>query len=71
MWVQPQRDVLHLNLTRQRYVVWGNADDPSSPIAMFLWRVEELGMQPSVVAEIVHPFSVKALLDGADASDSP
>jgi hypothetical protein len=74
IWVQPRRDVLHLNWTRLRYNVWGNADDPSSPIAMFLWRAEDLGMQPSVVAEIMHPFSLKAPLDGADgadASDSP
>jgi hypothetical protein len=71
IWVQPRRDVLHLNWTRRRYNVWGNADDPSSPIAMFLWRAEDLGMQPSVVAEIIHPFNLKALLDGADASDSP
>jgi hypothetical protein len=37
---------------------------------MFLWRAEELGMQLSVVAEIIHPFSLEALLDGANASDS-
>jgi hypothetical protein len=78
IWVQPRRDVLHLNWTRLRYNVWGNADDPSSPLAMFLWRAEDLGMQPSVVAEIIHPFSLKALLDGgaddaddADESNSP
>ncbi|KAF4292865.1 hypothetical protein KXX33_009211 [Aspergillus fumigatus] len=74
IWVQPRRDVLHLNWTRMRYNVWGNADDPSSPIAMFLWRAESLGMPPSVVAEIIHPFRLKALLEGAegaDASDSP
>jgi hypothetical protein len=69
IWVQPRRDVLHLNWTRLRYNVWGNADDPSSPIAMFLWRAEELGMQLSVVAEIIHPFSLKALLDGTDGAD--
>ncbi|PKX92398.1 uncharacterized protein P174DRAFT_512991 [Aspergillus novofumigatus IBT 16806] len=67
----PRRDVLHLNWTRRRYVVWENADDPSSLIGMFLWRAEDLGMQPSVVAEIIHPFRLKALLDGVDASDSP
>ncbi|KAF4217715.1 hypothetical protein CNMCM6805_010418 [Aspergillus fumigatiaffinis] len=33
------------------------------------WRPEELGMQPSVVAEIIHPFSLKALLDGTDGAD--
>ncbi|EAU29610.1 predicted protein [Aspergillus terreus NIH2624] len=72
IWVQPRRDVLHLNWTRLRYNVWGNADDPSSPLAMFLWRAEDLGMQPSVVAEIIHPFSLKALLDGGadDADDA-
>jgi hypothetical protein len=69
IWVQSRRDVLHLNWTRLRYNVWGNADDPSSPIAMFLWQAEELGMQPSVVAEIIHPFSLKALLDGTDGTD--
>ncbi|GFF80382.1 hypothetical protein IFM47457_05161 [Aspergillus lentulus] len=31
----------------------------------------ELEMQPSVMAEIIHPSSLKTLLDGADASDSP
>jgi hypothetical protein len=36
---------------------------------MFLWRAEELGMQPAVVAEIIHPFSLKALLDGTDGAD--
>ncbi|EEP79266.1 predicted protein [Uncinocarpus reesii 1704] len=74
IWVQPRRDVLHLNWTRLRYIVWGNADDPASPIAMYLWRAEDLGMQPSVVAEIIRPFSLKALFDhpdGADACDNP
>jgi hypothetical protein len=36
---------------------------------MFLWRAEELRMQLSVVAEIIHPFSLKALLDGTDGAD--
>lgn len=37
---------------------------------MFIWQAEELGMQPSVVAEILHPFSIKALLEGGSAAES-
>ncbi|UKZ59239.1 uncharacterized protein TrAtP1_000557 [Trichoderma atroviride] len=72
IWVQPRKDVLHLNWTRMRYVAcYGDPDAFRSPLAMFVWQAEELGMQPSVVAEILHPFSIKALLGGSSASESP
>lgn len=71
IWAQPRRDVLHLNWTRMRYAVYGDPDGFSSPLAMFIWQAEELGMQPSVVAEILHPLSIKALLEGGSASENP
>ncbi|KAB8237391.1 uncharacterized protein BDW43DRAFT_265367 [Aspergillus alliaceus] len=36
---------------------------------MFLSGAKDLGMQPSVVAEIIYHFSLKVLLDGADGAD--
>jgi hypothetical protein len=74
IWVQPRRDILHLNWAQLLYNTWGNAGDPDSPIAMFLWRAEDLGMQPSVVAAVIHPSNFEGLLDGSDdaiASDDP
>lgn len=68
IWVQPRRDMLHLNWVRRRYNVWGNADDPTSPICMFLWRAEDHRMEPSVVAEIIHPFDLEALLNGGEGA---
>ncbi|KAJ5757556.1 uncharacterized protein N7511_006250 [Penicillium nucicola] len=64
IWVQPRRDVLHFNWTRLRYIAWGCSDVPDSPIAMFLCRAEKLGMQPSVVADIISPFYLLAAIDG-------
>ncbi|KAK5993503.1 hypothetical protein PT974_06935 [Cladobotryum mycophilum] len=69
IWVQPHRDRLHLNWTRARWIAWGGYSDHSSPIAMFLWRAEEHGMQPSVVAEIIHHFRLKPLFDAEGAPD--
>jgi hypothetical protein len=37
---------------------------------MFLHYAEELGAQSSVVAEFIHPFNLRALLDGADGADT-
>lgn len=72
LWVQPGRDVLLLNFTRWRYVVTnGNRDAGFSPVLMFLWRAEDHRMKPCVVAEILHPFRLKAILDGDDASKIP
>ncbi|KAL7941007.1 hypothetical protein V8C42DRAFT_199612 [Trichoderma barbatum] len=72
LWVQPGRDVLLLNYTRMwDLVAYGDTDTSSSVVVMFLWRAEVHSMQPSIVAETLHPFSLKALLDGGDASKAP
>ncbi|CRG89004.1 hypothetical protein PISL3812_06039 [Talaromyces islandicus] len=74
IWVQPRRDVLHLNWMRLRYLYHGDIYVVPSPISLFLLRAETLRMQPSVIAEIIHSFSLKALLDdpeSSDATDSP
>ncbi|QKX54056.1 uncharacterized protein TRUGW13939_01139 [Talaromyces rugulosus] len=73
LWVQPHRDVLHLNWNRLYYAC-AMAYDPTSPMESFLWKAEELGMQCSMIAEIIHSFSLKALLDdpnSSNASDPP
>jgi hypothetical protein len=75
IWVQPRRDVLHLNWTRHIYRLRTDISEPDTPIAMFLTIAEEdLGMQSSVTAEIIHSFNLKVLLDDPDssnASDTP
>lgn len=75
LWVQPRRDGVHTNWQRLRYIDVGyNEFEKCSPLYMFLHYADELGVQPSVVAEAIHPFNMQALLDGADgadASDSP
>ncbi|RFU75579.1 hypothetical protein TARUN_6639 [Trichoderma arundinaceum] len=71
IWVQPCRDVLHLNSPWLRRVVYGSTDSFLSPMTRFLWCAEDQGMQPSIVAELIHPFSLKALLDGRASSSSP
>ena len=38
---------------------------------MPLCRAVELGMRPAVVAEIIHSFSLKIVLDGADTPHKP
>ncbi|KAB8228907.1 2EXR domain-containing protein [Aspergillus alliaceus] len=70
IWIQPRRDVLHINWSRMSYKHAAMACDPCSPIDMFLWHADDLGMRPSIVADIIYPFSLKALLDGADSADS-
>jgi hypothetical protein len=75
IWVQPQRDMLLLNWVRRAYNVWWQTSDLSSPVAMFLLRASDDGMEPSVIAEIIHPFRLEALLldghDSAAVSDDP
>ncbi|UKZ78341.1 hypothetical protein TrVFT333_006078 [Trichoderma virens FT-333] len=72
VWLQPDRDVLLLNYTKIcDLVMYGHVDRTSSVVLLFLWRAEELQMQPCVVAELLHSFNLKTLLDGDDASDSP
>lgn len=71
IWVQPRWDVLHLNWMQRYYSAMGDPDS-DSPIFMFLWRALDLGMHPSIEAELLHAFSLKAVLDGDDnASESP
>ncbi|KAE8318268.1 hypothetical protein BDV41DRAFT_572258 [Aspergillus transmontanensis] len=67
-WVQPRRDVLHLNWTRMSYDVLGPLVGLDSPIAWYPWQAEELGMQTSIVAEIIYYFDLKGLLEGADGA---
>jgi hypothetical protein len=67
IWVQPRRDVLHLNWNRLYYAC-EMAYEPTTPIGTFLWEAGELGMQCSMIAEIIHSFSLKALLDDPDSS---
>ncbi|KAJ1713549.1 hypothetical protein NYO67_4277 [Aspergillus flavus] len=69
IWVQPRRDVLHLNWTRMSYDVLGPLVGLYSPIGWYSLQAEELGMQPSIVAEIIYYFDLKGLLEGADGAD--
>ncbi|KAB8266983.1 hypothetical protein BDV30DRAFT_244751 [Aspergillus minisclerotigenes] len=73
IWVQPHRDVWHINWTRMSYDVLGPAIEPDSPMGYVLWHATELGMRPSIVAEMINYFDLKGLLDGtygtADADD--
>ncbi|KAL6695547.1 hypothetical protein J3F84DRAFT_408556 [Trichoderma pleuroticola] len=72
IWVQPNRDSLLHNYTRIcDLVMYGSVDATSSVVVMFLWRAEEHKMQPCIVAEVLHPFNLKALLDGDAASENP
>ncbi|KAL7902433.1 hypothetical protein HDV63DRAFT_17992 [Trichoderma sp. SZMC 28014] len=71
IWAQPRKDVLHLNWTDKRTLVAFGGIDIQEPFFMHMWQAEELGMRPSVVAEVLHPFSIKALLEGDSASKSP
>ncbi|KAE8140452.1 hypothetical protein BDV38DRAFT_279954 [Aspergillus pseudotamarii] len=73
IWVQPRRDVLHLNWTRKSYDVLGPLIELESPIGWFSVQAEQLGMQPCIVAEIIYYFDLKGLLNGTygtpDAND--
>lgn len=69
--MQPSRDALLLNYTRICDLDMYNLDAPSSVVARFLQRAEEHKMKPYIVAEVFHPFNIKALLAGDAASASP
>ncbi|KAI2669821.1 hypothetical protein DTO012A7_7391 [Penicillium roqueforti] len=71
IWVQPHRDVLHLNWIRLYYTIWGVDHDAPGRADEFLLHAKDLGMRPSVMAELIHPFNLKAVLDGGDGSDPP
>lgn len=68
LWVQPRRDVLHLNWVRERYIIWGSPYGGDGPMYSLLSQAESEGMQPSIVAEVIHSFDLKALLDDPDSS---
>ncbi|KUM61872.1 hypothetical protein ACN42_g5226 [Penicillium freii] len=65
LWVQPHRDVLHLNWTRLTYASWGVPSDAPGWVDEFLLQAKDLGMQPSIAADLIHFFSLKAVLDCA------
>ncbi|KAE8371384.1 hypothetical protein BDV26DRAFT_286839 [Aspergillus bertholletiae] len=69
-WVQPRRDILHFNWTRWIYTAWGYSD-LDSPMFAFLYRAHELGIQPSIVAEVIWSFNLDVLFNGAGSTDSP
>jgi hypothetical protein len=69
LWVQPHRDVLHLNWTRMSYAAWGVDSDAPGWVDEFLLQAKDLGMRPSVAADLIHPFSLKAVLDCAGDAD--
>ncbi|OGM48723.1 hypothetical protein ABOM_002037 [Aspergillus bombycis] len=69
IWVQPRRDGWHINWTRMSYDVLGPLIELSSPMAYFLYYAAELRMQPSIVAEVIHYFDLKGLLDGTADDD--
>ncbi|KAI2701359.1 hypothetical protein CBS147332_7961 [Penicillium roqueforti] len=71
IWVQPHRDVLHLNWIRLYYTIWGVDHDAPGRADEFLLHAKDLGMRPSVMAELIRPFNLKAVLDGGDGSDPP
>ncbi|KAJ5799249.1 uncharacterized protein N7518_001317 [Penicillium psychrosexuale] len=71
IWVQPRRDVLHINWIRLYYTIRGVDDDAPGRADEFLLHAKDLGMRPSVMAELIHPFNLKAVLDGGDGSDPP
>ncbi|KAB8256151.1 hypothetical protein BDV32DRAFT_161365 [Aspergillus pseudonomiae] len=69
IWVQPRRDVLHINWTRMSYDVLGPLIELTSPVGWFLWQAYELGMKPSIVAEMIHYFDLEGLLNGTADDD--
>ncbi|KAJ6128147.1 hypothetical protein N7471_009364 [Penicillium samsonianum] len=70
LWVQPHRDLLHLNWTRLTYASWGVDSDAPGWVDEFLLQAKELGMRPSVAADLIHVFSLKAVLDCAGDADA-
>ncbi|KAJ5864483.1 uncharacterized protein N7529_006399 [Penicillium soppii] len=69
LWVQPHRDVLHLNWTRLYYSAWGVDDDAPGWVDEFFLQAKDLGMRPSIAANLIHFFSLKAVLDCAGDAD--
>ncbi|KAJ5146075.1 uncharacterized protein N7515_000639 [Penicillium bovifimosum] len=65
IWVQPHRDVLHLNWSRLCYASWGVDVDYEAWVDEFLLQAKNLGMRPSITAALIHYFSLKAVLDYA------
>lgn len=68
--MQPHRDVLHLNWTRLTYASWGVDSDAPGWVDEFLLQAKDLGMRPSVAANLIHVFSLKAVLDCAGDADA-
>ena len=67
-WIQPRRDVLHLNWTPERsnHSYRYMYEDGDGWLFMFLYRADELRMERSIVADAIHPFNLHALVDSAD-----
>lgn len=53
------------------YAVQGGDSNTLSSANEFLKQAKDLGMRHSVVAELIHGFSIKALLDDAYPPESP
>ncbi|KAJ5360576.1 hypothetical protein N7517_009767 [Penicillium concentricum] len=63
IWVQPRRDVLHYNWTRMWYAIQGVDSDGPGSVDEFLLHAKDLGMRPSVTAELIYTFSLKQVLE--------
>lgn len=63
LWVQPHRNVLHLNWSRVTYSLWGVDSEAPGWVYEFILQAKDLGMRPSIAADLIHVFSLKAVLD--------
>ncbi|KAK3191624.1 hypothetical protein K4F52_002439 [Lecanicillium sp. MT-2017a] len=79
-WLQPTIDTaLHLNWTRRRNRAYYLVNDSytlsynETPLAMFIYRARwDHGMRISLVADVLYPFDVAALMtDIASSTDEP
>ncbi|KAJ5165279.1 uncharacterized protein N7500_007109 [Penicillium coprophilum] len=70
LWVQPLRDVLHLSWTRFSFTDLAIDSDAPGPVDEFILQAKDLGMRPSVAADLIHPFSLKGVLDCAGDVDA-
>ncbi|OQE39991.1 hypothetical protein PENCOP_c006G04200 [Penicillium coprophilum] len=70
LWVQPLRDVLHLSWTRFCFTDLAIDSDAPGPVDEFILQAKDLGMRPSVAADLIHPFSLKGVLDCAGDVDA-
>ncbi|KUL85780.1 hypothetical protein ZTR_07394 [Talaromyces verruculosus] len=73
VWVQPRRDVLHVNWTSERGDYWYRFEynERKDQMTELLYWMDELPVERgSVVAELIHPFKLHALLDGANDSEA-